>query len=63
MEASKRFNGKVHVIDSLSAAIGERLLCLYALELVKKGNAADKIVEALEEKKKKLKVIALAWVY
>lgn len=59
VEASRKFNGKVHVVDSLSAAIGERLLCLHALDLIKNGESAEKIVDALESKKKKLKIIAL----
>ncbi len=59
VEASKKFNGKVHVIDSLSAAIGERLLCLFVLGLIKKGESAKEIVDLLEEKKSKLKIIAM----
>ncbi len=59
IEAAEKFNGRVHVIDSLNAAIGERLLCLYALRLIKEGHSAKEIVEFIEEKKKKLKVMAI----
>lgn len=58
-EASKNFAGKVFVIDSLNACIGERVLCQYALRLIKEGWTADKIVKELEEKKHKIKVLAL----
>ena len=59
VEASETFAGKVRVVDSLNAAVGERLLCLYALRLAKQGLSAGEIVELLEEKKKKIKLIAL----
>ncbi len=59
LEAAEKFNGRVHVIDSLNAAIGERLLCLYALRLIEQGLSAKEIVALIEEKKKKLKVIAM----
>ncbi len=58
-QAAEKFDGRVHVVDSLNAAIGERLLCLYALRLIKEGVSAKKIVSLLEEKKTKLKVIAM----
>ena len=58
-QASEKFGGKVHVIDSLNACVGERLLCDYALRLIKQGLSAQDIVNELEEKKKKIKVMAL----
>ncbi len=58
-EAAEKYYGRVHVIDSYSAAVGERLLCLYALDLVKQNYSAKEIVALLEERKTKLKVIAL----
>lgn len=58
-EAAEKFAGKVFVIDSLNACVGERLLCDYALRLIKQGLKVEKIVEELEEKKKKIKVMAL----
>ena len=59
VEAADKFNGRVHVIDSLNAAVGERLLCLHALDLAKKGLSASEIVASLEANKTKIKVIAL----
>ena len=58
-DAAEKFGGRVHVMDSYNAAVGERLLCLYALELVKQGLSAKEIVALLDEKKAKIKVIAL----
>lgn len=57
--AAEKFNGKVSVIDSLNACIGERLLCEYALRLIKSGLGKTEIVRILEEKKAKIKVLAL----
>lgn len=60
VSAAEKFNGKVYVVDSLNAAIGERLLCNYALQLMEKGTlSAEEIVEELNAKKMKIKVIAL----
>lgn len=59
VDAAEKFAGKVHVIDSLNACIGERLLCEYALTLIRKGFSVEKIVELLEEKKRKIKLMAL----
>lgn len=59
VEASKKFNGKVHVVDSLNASIGERILCLYALELIKQGENIKNIVDKLNSVKNRINVIAL----
>lgn len=56
--AAEKFNGKVHVIDSLNACIGERLLGLYALDLIKQGLSAQEIEDKLNESKHKLVVMA-----
>lgn len=58
-QASEKFKGKIHVIDSLNACIGERLLCEYTLRLIEQGLSATEIVARVEEKKKKLHVMAL----
>ena len=58
-QAAEKFNGKVHVIDSLNACVGERLLCDYALRLIKQGLSVKEIVNELEDKKNKIKVMAL----
>ena len=56
--ASKGFNN-VYVVDSLNACIGEKLLVLHALELIKKGLSAKEIYNSLEEIKGKIKLIAM----
>ncbi len=57
--AAENFTGKVFVIDSLSAAIGERILCDYALRLIAKGESIEEIVRKLEEKKSQIQLIAV----
>ena len=52
--ASEKFNGKVFVVDSLNATVGERLLIEYALTLIDKGWTAKKIYEELEQVKSKI---------
>lgn len=56
--AMKKFQGKVFVVDSRSAAVGERILCDYALRLIGEGKNAEEIAGELEEKKEKIRVIA-----
>ena len=55
---AENFNGKVFVVDSLSACIGERLLCFYALRLIKQGLSAKEVYQKLEVAKLKLNVVA-----
>ena len=57
--ASSEFDGKVLVVDSLNAAVGERLLCELALKLVEKGLNASEIVDELNDKKHKINLIAV----
>lgn len=59
VEAAKQFEGKVFVIDSLNACIGERLLSQYALMLIKQGKSGSEIAKELEEKKSKIKLMAV----
>lgn len=58
-QASLKYDGKVKVIDSLSATAGERLLCLYALKLIKEGYNFDNIVKELEIVKNKIVVLGV----
>lgn len=57
--AAKAFIGKVFVVDTLSATIGERILCDYALRLIEAGKSVEEIVNELEEKKKRVQIIAV----
>lgn len=59
LQAAIIFDGRVRVIDSMNAAIGERILCEYALRLIDEGVSFDEIVNELEEKKSKIHVLAL----
>lgn len=52
--AAEKFGGKVFVVDSLSAAVGERLLCQYALRLIGVGKTAKEVFDELERVKTKL---------
>lgn len=59
LEASKKYNGKVYVVDSMNAALGERLLGLYALQLANSGMDAKDIAKELNAKKSKVCVYAV----
>ena len=58
-KAAKRFAGRAFAVDSLNAAAGERILGEYALRLLKDGRDAETIVRELDEKKKKIQVLAV----
>lgn len=57
--AASGFEGMVHVIDSETVCVGQRILVEYALRLVDTGLDAEAIVEELERAKKKICLIAL----
>ncbi len=57
--ASENFVGKVFVVDSLSAAIGERLLCQYGLRLIDEGLSAKEVADKLDVAKNKINIIAI----
>ncbi len=60
VQASKAFDGRVHVVDSLNACIGERILCQYAIRLVKNGKlSATEIVQELDIKKHNIQLLAV----
>lgn len=59
VKAAKKFGGKVRVVDSMNASIGERVLLQYALKLLNYGLSADEIVEELEKSKQKIQVLAV----
>ena len=59
VEASKNYGGKVFVIDSLNACIGERLLCQYAMTLIEQGFTGEQIANKLNEKKSKINLMAM----
>lgn len=57
--AAKNYDGKVFVVDSLSAAIGERILCEYALRLIKQKMDIKSVIDELNIKKKNIQIIAV----
>lgn len=60
VKASKKFGGKVFVVDSMNACLGERILVEYAARLIEEGKlSAREIAAELENKKGKIKLLAL----
>jgi len=58
-KAAQNYKGKIFVIDSLSAAAGERILCEYARKLISRNLNIEEIVGLLEEKKKQIVIVAM----
>lgn len=56
--AASKFDGNVVVVDSLNASVGEKILCLYALELIKQNKSLADIIEELNTLKHKVNFIA-----
>ncbi len=59
VKAAKKFAGKVRVVDSLEAALGEKILLHYAVRLLKEGKSAEEIVKELDDKKNKIQLLAV----
>lgn len=59
MIAAEDYEGKVFVVDSLNACIGERVLIMHALKLREQGLSAAEIAAELDQKKGKVQVMAL----
>lgn len=59
VQAAQNFKGKVFVVDSLNASIGERVLVQHAIALVKEGISAQALAEKLEEARHHIKLMAL----
>lgn len=49
----------IHVVDGTSATIGTSVLVEYAVSLVEKGMSIEEILRELEEKKKRILIVAL----
>ena len=58
-KAAERFGGKVFVVDSLNATIGERILLEYCLRLIAEGKSATEVVGIIESAKHNIKLLAL----
>ncbi len=59
VNASKNFEGKVWVVDSMNAACGEGILAKYALILRDEGKSAQEIFNILNQKKNDICVYAV----
>ncbi len=59
MLAAEEFPGKVFVVDSLTAAVGEQILVRYCAQMVSAGLPAEVIVEILETDKRRIHTMAL----
>lgn len=59
VQAAENFAGRVFVVDSLNACIGERILIEYAIRMMKEGIAAKEMTERLEEGRQRIKLMAL----
>lgn len=59
VKAAKKYGGKVYVVDSIQACVGERVLLQYAMRLTEKGLPAAEIVKELDEKKSKIQLLAV----
>ncbi len=57
--ASEEFDGKVKVVDSLNACVGQRILTEYAVRLVNEGKSIDEVYNIINEEKKNISLIAL----
>ena len=57
--AAEEFDGKVHVVDSNTIAIGSGILVEYALQLVDKGYKAEEITWKLLQKREDIRLLAL----
>ena len=57
--AAQDFDGQVYVVDSYTATVGERMLCEYAITLVKKGLSAKEIVDELNKVKYRIIVTGI----
>lgn len=59
VSAAGSFPGKVFVVDSLNASLGERILIQYAVRLLRNGASAKEIVEKLNVARDRIKLMAL----
>ncbi|WP_417118640.1 DegV family protein [Olsenella phocaeensis] len=57
--AAEGFGGRVHVVDSLNACLGQRILVELALRLAAEGRDADQIASELMRKRGDVRLVAL----
>lgn len=59
MLAAKDFEGRVYVVDSENATLGERIIVERGIELANQGKSAKEIADTLDHDKNKVKLLAL----
>lgn len=59
VQAAEKFGGRIYVIDSIEACLGERILLQYAIRLVEEGRSAAEIAKELDDKKNKIQLLAV----
>lgn len=59
MIAAEDYDGKVFVVDSLSAAVGERILLQRGLALAQEGLCAEAIAQTLDKEKTGIRLFAM----
>lgn len=59
VKASENYGGRVFVVDSLNASVGERVLVQYAKRLIGEYDDPQIIVDKLNEKKGKIQLLAM----
>lgn len=59
VDAAKKYGGKVRVVDSKNACIGERILIDYAQRLIAENRTAEETEKELNKAKGKIKLLAL----
>lgn len=57
--AAEEFDGKVFVVDTENVCIGQRMLVLRGLELLREGKSAEEIVACLNREKKDVRLLAV----
>ena len=57
--AAQEYEGRVHVVDSQSIALGSAILTEYALDLVEKGLTAGEISEAIMAARSRIRLLAM----
>lgn len=57
--AAEDYAGKVFVVDSLSATVGQRLLLLSCLEYCRKGMRAEEIVDQMNKDRENICILAM----
>ena len=57
--AAEEYDGKVLVVDSMNATVGQRVIVYRAVELLKEGKSAEEIVEILNKEKDHVRLLAV----